>query len=145
MQEHEATAKLSREGNILPVLPLRSFVMFPRIVLNFDISREKSILAVEESMKTNQLVFIVTQKSLSDDRVLPDNLNKIGIIAELKQLIHQQGNSGLRVIAEGIKRGKAIEYLEGFPHIAANVVLCEDVVCEETPQTTALTRKAIDL
>lgn len=145
MKKYEVVSKLSKDGNILPVLPLRGFVMFPRIVLNFDVSREKSILAVEEAMKTKQMIFIVTQKGLSDDRILPDDLNNIGIIAELKQLIHQQGNPGLRVLAEGITRARVTEYLEGSPYVLANVIPCEDIIYEETPTIIALTRKAKEL
>ena len=64
-----------------PVLPLRNLVVFPGMMLHFDIGRKKSALAVEQTMRTDQLIFLTSQKIPDQNEPKLDDLNKIGVVA----------------------------------------------------------------
>lgn len=145
-EENEDIKELATiDEELLPVIPLRGFVMFPGIILNFELFREKSIIAAESAMKTNQRVFIVMQKNILDDDPLGDDLNRIGVVAQVKQIIHQQSGALVRVLAEGLNRAEASEYIFEDKYIKANIKACKTISYKETSKTIALARKAKEM
>ena len=88
----------------LPVLPLRGLMIFPNMVLHFDVGRKKSVAALEEGMTGNQKVFLVSQKQ--DDTEEPGfgDLCRDGTIAEIRQVMNLPGEN-IRVLVEGENRG----------------------------------------
>ena len=86
----------------LPVLPLRGLMIFPNMVLHFDVGRKKSVAALEEGMTGNQKVFLVSQKQ--DDTEEPGfgDLCRVGTIAEIRQVMNLPGeNIRRRPVHEG--------------------------------------------
>ena len=83
----------------LPAIALRGMTILPGMIAHFDISREKSLKAVEASMNENQQIYLVTQKDVEIDNPSLDELYQVGIIAEIKQVIKMQNNI-VRVLAE---------------------------------------------
>ena len=79
--------KKSIKKQTLPLLPLRGLTVFPHMILTFDVGREKSIRALEESMTNNQLIFLVTQKDAKTDSPEGDDLYSVGTISRVKQLL----------------------------------------------------------
>ena len=71
----------------MPAVALRGMVILPGMIAHFDVSREKSIKAVEESMMDEQKIFLVAQKDVEQEEPGIDDLYKIGVIAEIKQVI----------------------------------------------------------
>lgn len=98
----------------MPMLVLRGLVLFPQMVLHFDVGREKSILALNRVMSGDRKIFLVAQKNIRDDEPKADGLYKIGVVAQVKQIIKSQGGTW-RVLVEGMYRAKTIEVLSESP------------------------------
>ena len=127
----------------LPVLPLRGLMIFPGIVLHFDVGRQKSVAALEQGMMAEQRVFLVSQKDDETEEPGPDDLCKVGTIAQIKQVMNLPGEN-IRVLVEGETRGVIKEILSTDPCMKAVVRVCRD----KTPRsadTKALLRTAQDL
>ena len=73
--------------------------MFPSVILHFDIGRKKSILAVKEAMNSNQLIFLATQKRMKDENPDKSQIYNFGILANIKQIISQNGES-MKILVE---------------------------------------------
>lgn len=96
------------EHNILfPTVALRGITILPGNVAHFDVSRQMSILALDEAMMKEQKIFLVTQKDVEIDQPEMKNLYSIGVIANVKQVIRMQGGL-VRVLVEGVKRAKLV-------------------------------------
>lgn len=144
-EESDDIERINQVDEILPVVPMRGFVMFPRMLLNFELTRDESIMAVQKAMKSGQKVLIVCQTDILNDKPSGDDLYKIGIIVHLKQIVHKQGIMSTRVMAEGIKRARVIKYIDDLQYMMAQIEPCEEIYCEQTPEITALVRKIRDL
>lgn len=96
----------------LPALALRGMVMFPKMRLHFEVGRSKSVAAVNAAVHNEQMIFLVTQRDISVDDPTPEELYKIGVIAEIKQVIRNPGSNNLRVVVEGVCRAKVLNVLE---------------------------------
>ena len=91
----------------LPVLALRGMVLFPQMVLHFDVGRDKSIYALNEAMNNDRLLMITAQRDLRDEDPNGEEIYGIGVVAEIKQIIKTQGH--LRVMVEGHYRARIAE------------------------------------
>ena len=91
---------------ILPVVALRGMTVLPDMVIHFDVSRERSVHAIEQAMLREQRLFLVTQKNTQAENPGLEDLYRIGTIASVKQVIKLPHNI-LRVLAEGLEIGRA--------------------------------------
>lgn len=109
---------------LMPTVTLRGMTILPDMVIHFDVSRKKSIKAVEKAMLEDQKIFLVTQ--IDSDVVEPElaDLYKIGCIASIKQVIKLPNNI-LRVLVEGEGRGKLNGLAFTEEYILANVIMLE--------------------
>ncbi|WP_290881044.1 endopeptidase La [Anaerotruncus sp.] len=105
----------------MPILVLRGLVLFPQMVLHFDVGREKSLLALNKVMSGDRRIFLVAQKDIRDDEPKAQNLYKIGVVAQVKQIIKSQGGTW-RVLVEGLYRAKLLEVLGEEPYFEGQVV-----------------------
>ena len=87
----------------MPVIALRGLTVFPSMVIHFDISRKKSIAAVEKAMTTDQKVFLVTQRQPEMMDPSAEDLYHIGTIASIKQVVKMPGGI-VRVMVEGLEK-----------------------------------------
>lgn len=110
---------------ILPLLPLRGLLVFPYMVLHFDVGRDKSIGALEHSMVEEQLILLATQKDAKIDFPAPEDIYKTGTVAKIKQLLKLPGDT-IRVLVEGINRAQIIRYIETEPFFKVEVVEIEE-------------------
>ena len=85
----------------LPVVALRGMTILPGMVIHFDVSRERSVKAIEQAMLKEQRIFLVTQKDVQVEQPGPEDLYRIGTIASVKQVIKLPHNV-IRVLAEGL-------------------------------------------
>jgi len=115
---------MARKRRTLPVIPLRGITIFPFMVLHFDVGREKSIASLDEAMLKNQEIFLVPQKDSKLENPTKDDLMKIGTICVIRQLLKLPGNT-VRVLVEGISRGRIISVKED-PSFRATVEILED-------------------
>ena len=95
---------------VMPAIALRGLTIFPNMIIHFDVSRQKSIIAVEQAMMQEQKLFLVAQKDMSVEEPLQDDVYTIGTIATVKQVSKLPGGL-VRVLVEGSSRAK-LEVLE---------------------------------
>ena len=105
----------------LPTVALRGIVLFPGMNFHFDVGRKKSIAAVKAAMHGNQKIFLVTQKDITEEDPTADSLYKVGIVAEVKQVIKSTDNNFMRVVVEGVSRASVIEFLQEKPYFITDV------------------------
>ena len=127
----------------LPVLPLRGLMIFPNMVLHFDVGRRKSVLALEQGMTDRQKVFLVSQKDENTEDPGWKDLCRVGTIAEIRQVMNLPGEN-IRVLVEGKTRGVIAEPLSDDPCLSANIRICEDRV-PRSAEAKALVRTSQDL
>jgi len=128
---------------IYPVLPLRNVVVFPSTVLPIFVGRRKSLLSLEDSLKKDKLIVLITQKREEDEEPDVENLFEIGTLAQILQSVKLPDGSE-RVIVEAIKRIKIISYTKKDPFLEAEVEEIDEKF-EKTPKLEALTRVTLDL
>lgn len=128
---------------IYPVLPLRNVVVFPNTVLPIFVGRRKSLLSLEESLKKDKLIVLITQKREEDEEPNVENLFEIGTLAQILQSVKLPDGSE-RVIVEAIKRIKIISYTKKDPFLEAEVEEIDEKF-EKSPKLEALTRVTLDL
>ncbi len=131
---------LEKENFVLPVLPLRGMVLFPETMLHFDVSREKSVLAMNKAIKEDQMIFLVAQKNIVDEEVSVKSLCKVGVVAVVRQVLKQSGNE-IRVLVEGKYRAKISDVLQTEPFIMAQIEKIPEKKVANTIRTEALIRK----
>lgn len=106
---------------ILPVVALRGMTVLPDMVIHFDVSRERSIKAIEQAMLRDQRIFLVTQKDPQSEEPGPEDLYRIGTIAAVKQVI-KMPHSIVRVLAEGIERAELSHFEQEEEYLEAEVI-----------------------
>lgn len=123
----------------LPLLPLRGILVFPYMVIHLDVGRERSMAAIEEAMLNDRIILLTSQKETEIDSPLPSDLYTMGTVAEIKQLLKLPGGT-MRVLVEGISRGRILEFLEEDALFKVRVeVLPEDKI-PLTPEIETLIR-----
>ncbi len=109
----------------MPAVALRGMTILPGMVAHFDVSRPKSIQAVEEAMIGEQKLFLVTQKDLGVENPGLEELYHIGMVAEIKQVIKMQNNI-VRILVEGRKRAELAGLVQTEPFFIAEIFEIED-------------------
>jgi len=104
----------------MPLIPLRGIVVYPHMILHFDVGRFKSIKAIEEAMLEEQLIFLVAQRDPSIEDPEPTDIYAYGTIAKIKQLLRLPGDT-IRVLVEGIGRAKIAEMVQTEPFYMARI------------------------
>lgn len=105
----------------MPMLVLRGLVLFPEMVLHFDVGRDKSILALNEVMNASRQIFLVAQKDIRDDDPKVEDIYKIGVVAQVKQIIKSQTGTW-RVLVEGLYRAKIQEVASETPYFEVMII-----------------------
>lgn len=136
--------KRSQSEQVLPLLPLRGVLVFPYMVINLDVGRDKSIAAIEEAMLNNEReILLATQIDPQIEDPDQEGIYKVGCIAEIKQLLKLPGGT-TRVLVEGIRRAEIIEYLDSEKHFQVKVqIFAESEV--ENKELIARTRYLTNL
>ena len=117
----------------MPAVALRGMVILPGMVAHFDVSRAKSIKAVEEAMMDEQNIFLVAQKDVEQENPDIEDLFKIGIIAEVKQVIKLQNNI-VRILVEGKERAELSAFLENPDYLLAEIIRFDEEVDDGLPE-----------
>ena len=104
----------------IPMIALRGLVLFPKMVLHFDIGRVRSVSALNQAVGGDRQIYLVAQKDVKEDDPNADGLYTVGVVAEIKQVVKVQGE-GLRVMVEGIYRAKTVSVEQEDPHFVAEV------------------------
>ena len=105
----------------LPIIPLRGIVVFPKMVLHFDVGRKKSIKALQKAMDDDQKVFLVCQKDASVDEPNIDDMYDVGVICTIRQMMRIPGSENMRVVVEGDERATLYNFTSVKPYIGGLV------------------------
>ena len=118
---------------IMPALALRGLTVFPNMLLHFDVGRESSIKALDEAMTSGQTIFLVAQRELAVENPQEGDLYAVGTISNVRQILRLPGDN-VRVMVEGVSRGRLRQVVETTPYLSAEV--------EEIPAETSVKRSA---
>ena len=116
---------MERNEIALAVIPLRGITIFPNMIIHFDVGREKSIAALEEAMKENGEIFLVSQINPEIENPSKDDVYFIGTISKIKQIL-KMPKGITRVLVEGIERAEIVDIIDDEKFMKANVVKIED-------------------
>lgn len=120
--------------NEMPIIALRGLVVFPKMVLHFDVGREKSIRALKFAMEHSQKVFLTTQKRVSKDDPGENDLFSLGVLADVKQLLKIPNSDNMRVVVEGAQRAYLTYLEQATPFLMGCVTECEAVAASSRSQ-----------
>ena len=127
----------------LPLIPLRGLMVFPHMVLHFDVGRARSVAALEQAMVEDQRVFLVAQKDGDVEEPAAEDLCRVGTVALIKQVLNLPGDS-IRVLVEGEQRAILHAITEEEPHWVADVLVPSQDL-PDTPEVQALVRTTHEL
>lgn len=109
----------------LPAIALRGTTILPDMIVHFDVSREKSIKAIEKAMVQDQRVFLITQRDPQTEEPSQENLYTVGTIGEIKQLVKNRKNM-VQVLVEGKQRAELVRFDSEDVYLEAEVALFEE-------------------
>ena len=115
----------------IPVIALRGLVIFPDMMIQFDVGRKKSVLALAAAMEKEQLVLLVSQTDLEDGEPAKDQLYRMGVVAKIKQVL-RHSEEGVRLFAEGLYRAQIESVVKETPFLLAEVSQPEIPACKVT-------------
>ena len=110
---------------VMPAIALRGTTILPDMIVHFDISRPKSIKAVEEAMTQDQKIFLVTQKDPQIENPGMADLYKVGTVAVVKQVV-KMPKEALRVLVEGVERAELVGMEEDLSYLEAEIAGFEE-------------------
>ena len=106
---------MSESQTILPMIPLRGMVVYPKVTAQLDIGRDKSIKAVEKAMADDRLIVVVAQLDENVEDPVQSEIATVGTLAKIKQMLRLPGGI-IRILVEGIRRIAidSIELVDGY-------------------------------
>ena len=125
----------------LPILALRGMVVFPEQTVHFEVGRKKSILALEEAMKRDQLLLLMPQRDIAVDDPDLDDLFPLGTVAKVKQVLKAQGET-IRVLVTGVCRASVQELTQKEPYLFGVAASVPDNHAADNLRARALRRDA---
>ena len=128
------------ETQVYPALPVRDIVVFPHMIAALFVGRKKSILALEEAIRSDSFILLATQKNASDDEPAPEAIYEIGTLASVLQLLKLPDGT-VKVVVEGAQRAKVVKYTDCSEYYEVEAVTLGDTMGERV-EAKALGRLA---
>ncbi|MBN15283.1 endopeptidase La [Pelagibacterium nitratireducens] len=141
MSDTETSAVEFDREKVYPVLPLRDIVVFPSMIVPLFVGREKSVRALEEVMREDKHILVVTQKNAQEDDPEPDGIYEIGTIASVLQLLKLPDGT-VKVLVEGLHRAKIENYVQTETYFEAQAEALP-VEGHDAVEAEALARSAV--
>lgn len=120
MAENKVTIKSNKTSQITPALAMRGLVVFPGMIMHFDVARDKSNLALKAALENDRKIFLITQRDVSVDNPGIKDLYKVGVVSEIRQVLKTPDNA-TRVLVEGLYKARLVDVLEQEPYLVADV------------------------
>lgn len=136
---------MNREIKSLPMVALRGMTIMPEMVVHFDVSREKSIAAIQEAMAGDQKIFLVAQKSIETDDPTQEDVYEVGTVGTVKQIMKLPKHI-VRVLVSGETRGILKQLQQDTPYLRAEVEVIDesDLVIQDDLNGEAMARSLKD-
>ncbi len=129
----------NKDTMIVPVLPLRGLVVFPKALIHFDVGRQKSITAINKAMKRDQMIFLSTQIDATNNDPKLIDVYTTGVIAKIVQVLKQPENV-TRIVIEGKFRAKIVAPVHDPSGLMAEVQPIPEPIMDHDDFDTALMR-----
>ncbi len=127
----------------LPVLPLRDVVVYPHMAIPLFVGRERSVQALDVAMASDKQILLVAQKNAADDAPSVDRIYRAGTVSSILQLLKLPDGT-IKVLVEGQRRARVIEFLEGEDCLSASIALFPPPEKVDTSQLDALARSVLN-
>lgn len=136
---------MNREIKSLPMVALRGMTIMPEMVVHFDVSREKSIAAIQEAMEGDQKIFLVAQRSIETDDPTQEDVYEVGTVGTIKQIMKLPKHI-VRVLVSGETRGILKQLQQDTPYLRAEVEVIDesDLVIQDDLNGEAMARSLKD-
>lgn len=108
----------------MPAVALRGLTILPGMIAHFDISRERSLRAVEEAMEQDQKIYLVTQRNVDSEDPTQEDIYQMGIVADIKQVVRLQ-NDVVRILVDGISRAALLGFTGNEKYLEAEICYCD--------------------
>lgn len=108
----------------MPAVALRGLTILPGMIAHFDVSRERSLRAVEEAMEQDQKIYLVTQRNVDSEDPTQEDLYQMGIVADIKQVVRLQ-NDVVRILVDGISRAALLGFTDNEKYLEAEICYCD--------------------
>ncbi len=126
----------------LPMLPVRDIVVFPYMIIPLFVGRDSSIRSVEEALAKNRLIFLASQKDISEENPSPDNIYTVGTIAMIMRM-RKLSDGRVKILIQGVAKGRVKNYSKTSPSFEVAVEKIEDIPTQKTVvENEALIRTA---
>lgn len=132
MEQTIKSSKNTENTNVFYTVAMRGLVAFPKMVMHFDIAREKTVAAIEKALKNNEKIFLVAQHESYVENPKANDLYKVGVVAEIKQVLKLPENI-MKVLVEGVYRANLVHLTDEG-----------DVLRAEVKRTPTYSRAKID-
>ena len=136
---------MNREIKSLPMVALRGMTIMPEMVVHFDVSREKSIAAIQEAMAGDQKIFLVAQRSIETDDPTQEDVYEVGTVGTIKQIMKLPKHI-VRVLVSGETRGILKQLQQDTPYLQVEVEVIDesDLVIQDDLNGEAMARSLKD-
>jgi len=128
----------------LPMLPVRDIVVFPYMIIPLFVGRDASIRSVEEALAKNRLIFLASQKDITEENPSPDNIYTVGTVAMIMRM-RKLSDGRVKILIQGVAKGRVKNYTKTSPSFEVAVEKIEDTpVAKNVTENEPLIRSAKD-
>lgn len=120
MEQVIKSRKNSEKSNMFYTVAFKGLVAYPKMIMHFDVSREKTVNAIDRAMKSGGRIFLITQKDMEVDNPAVNDLFRVGVVAEIKQVLRLPDNL-MKVLVEGVYKAELLSLMD------EGDVLCSEV------------------
>ncbi|UYL10586.1 endopeptidase La [Bdellovibrio sp. SKB1291214] len=110
----------------LPMLPVRDIVVFPYMIIPLFVGRDSSIRSVEEALAKNRLIFLASQKDISEENPTPDSIYTVGTIAMIMRM-RKLSDGRVKILIQGVAKGRVKNYSKTNPSFEVAVEKIEEI------------------
>ena len=143
MTQGEALSHGPEIPDVLPVLPLRNMTVFPMAVVPIAVGQERSVKLVDDVMRGNRLLVLVTQRVETEQPAMPEHLYSVGSVGQITQLFRAPDGT-LRIVVQGLQRVRILDYVETVPYLRARIEPFPEEL-QSTIDIEALRRALVDV
>jgi len=140
LSDSEITEPMMQIPSVLPALPLRDIVIYPFMIVPLFVSRDKSIKAVEEALKENRMIVLVSQKDLNKEDPGREDLFEMGTVAIIMRML-KLPDGRIRILIQGLSRAKVEGVDPSGDHVRATITpISEPLAPDNSLEVEALVR-----
>src|SRR4029453_9349939 len=140
LAENEAIEPMMQIPSELPALPLRDIVIYPFMIVPLFVSRDKSIKAVEEALKENRMIVLVSQKDVNKEDPQQDDLYEVGTVAIIMRML-KLPDGRIRILIQGLSRTRVDSVNARGDYVKVNITpVSEPLAPENSLEVEALVR-----